>query len=62
MHIMYMLGILTFIFFAALILMCFFREKLKHPLVNPLFIFVNTIFFFYGTSPCLSTAARILNS
>ena len=46
MHIMYMLGILTFIFFAALILMCIFREKLKHPLVNPLFIFVNTIFFF----------------
>lgn len=46
MHIMHMLGILTLVFFAALFLMCFFREKLKNPIVNTLFVCACAVFFF----------------
>lgn len=38
MHMMQMLGILSAVFFVALFLMCFFREKLKTNLFNVLFI------------------------
>ncbi len=41
-----MLGGLSLVFFAALFLMCFFRKKLKHPIVNPLFIIACAVFFF----------------
>ena len=46
MHIMQMLGGLTLVVCVALFLMCFFREKLKHPIVNPLFLVVCAVFFF----------------
>ena len=46
MHMMQMLGGLSLVFFAALFLLCFFREKLNHPLVNPLFLIVCAVFFF----------------
>ena len=46
MHITQMLGILAVVFFAALFFMCFFREKLSHPIINPLFICVCAAFFF----------------
>ena len=41
-----MLIILSAVLFIALFFMCFFREKLSHPLINPLFIFVCAVFFF----------------
>ena len=43
---MQMLGGLSLVLFVALFLMCFFREKLQHPIVNPLFIIVCAAFFF----------------
>ena len=46
MHIIPMLGILSLVFFAALFLMCFFRERLKNPIINILFVFACAIFFF----------------
>jgi hypothetical protein len=46
MHMMYMLAILGFVFTAALFLMCFFREKLKNPIVNPLLLIAYAAFFF----------------
>ena len=46
MHMMQMLGGLSLVFFVALFLMCFFREKLNHPFINPLFIVVCAVFFF----------------
>ena len=46
MHMMQMLGGLSLVLFAALFLMCFFREKLKHPIVNPLFLIACAVFFF----------------
>ena len=46
MHISLMLIILSAVLFIALFFMCFFREKLSHPLINPLFIFVCAVFFF----------------
>lgn len=46
MHMMQMLGGLTLVVCVALFLMCFFREKLKHPIVNPLFLVVCAVFFF----------------
>ncbi len=46
MHIMHMLSVLSLVFFVALFLMCFFREKLNNPIINPLFIFVTAAFFF----------------
>ena len=46
MHMMQMLGGLSLVLFVALFLMCFFREKLQHPIVNPLFIIVCAAFFF----------------
>ena len=46
MHMMYMLAILELVFTVALFLMCFFREKLKNPIFNPLFIVANAAFFF----------------
>ena len=42
-----MLLALTPVFFAALFLMCFFRDKLKHhPIINYLFIAACAVFFF----------------
>ena len=41
-----MLGILTLVFFIALFLMCFFREKLKNPLINHLIVGICAVFFF----------------
>lgn len=46
MHMMQMLGGLSLVLFLALFLMCFFREKLKHPVVNPSFILACATFFF----------------
>lgn len=46
MHMMQMLGAITLVFCIALFLMCFFREKLNHPLISPLFIIVCAVFFF----------------
>ena len=46
MHITQMLGILSAVFFVAIFLMCLFREKLKNPYVNALFIAVAAVFFF----------------
>ncbi|MBE6535982.1 MAG: hypothetical protein E7677_05095 [Ruminococcaceae bacterium] len=47
MHIMQMLLALTPVFFSALFLLCFFREKLKHhPIINYLFIAACAVFFF----------------
>ena len=46
MHMMQMLGGLTLVLFVALFLMCFFREKLKHPIVNSLFLIICAVFFF----------------
>lgn len=43
---MQMLGVLSAVFFAALILMCWHREKLNHPIFPPLFWFVCVAFFF----------------
>lgn len=47
MHITEMLAALSVVFFLALFLMCLFREKMKHPIINPLFIFVCAVFFFF---------------
>ena len=49
MHIMYMLGIVSLVFIAALFLLCLFREKLKAPIVNPLFLVADAIFLFAWT-------------
>ena len=46
MHMALMLGILAAVFFIALFIMCFFRERLNHPFINPLFISVCAVFFF----------------
>ena len=46
MHIITVINILSSVFFVALFLMCFFREKLKNPIVNPLFICACAAFFF----------------
>ena len=42
MHMIQMLWVLSFVLFTALFLMCFFRERLNSPIVNPLFIVVYT--------------------
>ena len=49
MHIMHMLGIISLIFLASLFLMCIFRDKLNHPIVNPLLICACAIFMFSWT-------------
>ena len=46
MHMMYMLWILGFVFTVAMFLMCFFRERLKNPIVNPLLLIACAAFFF----------------
>ena len=46
MHMIQMLGILSRVFFVALFLMCFFREKLKTRLINVLFIVGCAVCFF----------------
>ena len=47
MHIMYMLGVIALLFFVALFLMCFFRDKLRaHPFINYLFIGADLVVFF----------------
>ena len=43
---MQMLGALSLVLFVALFLMCFFREKLNHPIINPLFLMGCAVFFF----------------
>ena len=47
MHIMYMLGIISLVFLAALFLMCMFRERLNHPIVNPLLVCACALFIFF---------------
>ncbi len=46
MHISQMLLGLSIVFFAAIFLMCLFREKLKRTIVNILFVLITAIFFF----------------
>ena len=46
MHMIHMLGILSLVMVVGLFLLCFFREKLNHPIINPLFIAVTAAFFF----------------
>ena len=46
MHMMYMLAILGLVFTVAMFLMCFFLEKLKKPIVNPLLLIACAAFFF----------------
>lgn len=46
MHIMIMLVVLSLVYFVSLFLMCFYREKLNHPIVNPLFLIVCAVCFF----------------
>ena len=46
MHMMQMLGGLSLVFFVGLFLMCYFREKLSNPIVNPLYIIVCAVCFF----------------
>lgn len=46
MHIMHMLGILSAVFFVSLFFMCYFRDKLKHPIIEPLIIIADAVFFF----------------
>ena len=47
MHIMEMLLLLTPVFFVALFLMCFYRDKLKqHPIINYLYVAACAVFFF----------------
>lgn len=41
-----MLAILAFVFATAMFLMCFFREKLKNPIFDPLFLVACAVFFF----------------
>ena len=49
MNMMLMLGILAVVFFAAMILMSCYRDKLDHEIINRLFILVNTVFLFAWT-------------
>lgn len=49
MHIMYMLQILLLVFTVAMFLMCFFREKLNNPVIDPLFLIACAVFFFCWT-------------
>ena len=49
MHITQMLVTLAVVFFVALFLMCFYRYKLKHPLINPLFVGICAIALFFWT-------------
>ena len=46
MHIIHMLGILSVVFCTGLFLMCYFRERLQHPIFNTLFIIADAVFFF----------------
>ena len=49
MHIMQMLGIITIVFFVALFLMCYYRDKLDNPLINNLFLICDAFFMFCWT-------------
>lgn len=44
-----MLGIMSCVFFAALFLMCYFRNRLGHPLINTLFVAIDAVFLFCWT-------------
>lgn len=46
MHIIHMLGILSTVFFVALFFMCYFRDKLSHPIIEPMIIIADAVFFF----------------
>lgn len=46
MHMMQMLGALSLVYFIGLFLMCYFREKLNNPIINPLFLIVCALCFF----------------
>ena len=46
MNMIHMLGILAIVFFSSLFLMCYFRKKLNHSILNPLLIFACAAFFF----------------
>lgn len=43
---MHMLSILSVVFCIALFFMCYFREKLHHRFIEPLFIIADAVFFF----------------
>ena len=44
---MIMLMVLSFVLFAALFFMCYYREKMKHhPIINVLFVIASAVFFF----------------
>lgn len=49
MHIMYMLAIVSLVFILSLFLMCLFRERLKHPIINPLLVSACALFLFCWT-------------
>jgi len=44
-----MLGIISGVFFAALFLMCYFRDKLGHTLINTLFVAIDAVLLFCWT-------------
>ena len=46
MNMIHMLGIIAIVFFASMFLMCYFREKLNHSILNPLLIGACAVFFF----------------
>ncbi len=46
MNMIHMLGVIAIVFFSALFLMCYFREKLKNPIINSLMIIACGICFF----------------
>lgn len=46
MNMIHMLGILAIVFFSSLFFMCYFREKLNHSVINPLFIVACAVCFF----------------
>ena len=49
MHIMHMLGIVSLVFILALFLMCVFRERLKHPIINYMLVASCAFFLFCWT-------------
>ena len=46
MHIIHMLSILSVVFLATLFFMCYFRDRLRHPIIEPLLIIADAAFFF----------------
>ena len=46
MNMIHMMGIISIVFFSSLFLMCYFRKKLNHSILNPLLIGACAVFFF----------------